>query len=169
MKYIDRNTSVSFTGYRVNKILLSTTDQQILYKIGDVVEAVIEQLYKRGYRTFLSGMAEGFDLIAARRVILLKSKYPDIQFVAVVPYRGQESDFSFLWKRYYAYCYDNADEIITLSPNYRRGCFFVRNDFLIENSYLVVCYYDSRPGGTHYTVTKAIKSNLEIINIHKML
>lgn len=168
MTAIDPSTTVSFTGYRVNKLFRSTSDPQILYKIGSRVERVIEQLYDRGYRTFLNGMAEGFDLIAAKRVISLKFKHSDIKLITVVPYPKQAAGLSDLWRRYHRYCSENADTIITTSPNYSYGCFYRRNDFLIDNCSLLVCYYDGQPGGTRYTTDKAHRQKIEIINIYEL-
>lgn len=54
---------------------------------------LLEQLYGRGFRTFLSGMAVGFDLAAAEAVAALRVRHPDVRLVAVVPFRGQECRF----------------------------------------------------------------------------
>lgn len=48
----------------------------------DIVSQV-RRLYSLGYRYFLSGMAEGFDLLAAQAVTALKAEYTDIRLIAV--------------------------------------------------------------------------------------
>lgn len=165
MKPIDKTKTVAFTGYREEKILKSSKDPKILSNITNHLTTVIEHHYEQGYRTFLSGMAQGFDLMAAERVINLKQKYPDIQLIAVIPFPEQADDFSDFWKNLYSHCLDNADQTVMIAPRYYSGCYYARNDFLIEFSSVIICYFDGQSGGTKYTVTKANKKGLEMINI----
>ena len=65
------------------------------------LDATLRELYLRGVRTFYSGMAEGFDLLAARAVLDLQSKYSDVQLIAAVPFRGHGRSFSSVVRRDY--------------------------------------------------------------------
>ena len=61
-----------------------------------------------------------------------------------------------------------ADETVILREDYRKGCFHHRNDYLIDNSEIVLAYWDKQPyGGTYYTVGKARMMNRNIINLYK--
>lgn len=61
-----------------------------------------------------------------------------------------------------------ADETVILREDYRKGCFHHRNDYLIDNSEIVLAYWDKQPyGGTYYTVGKARMVNRIIINLYK--
>lgn len=64
---MDITKSVAFTGHRSERIL----QVRMLYLYLDIVSQV-KRLYSLGYRYFLSGMAEGFDLLAAQAVADLK-------------------------------------------------------------------------------------------------
>ena len=77
---MDITKSVAFTGHRSERIL----QVRMLYLYLDIVSQV-KRLYSLGYRYFLSGMAEGFDLLAAQAVADLKTEYTDIRLIAVVP------------------------------------------------------------------------------------
>lgn len=75
---MDITKSVAFTGHRSERIF----QVRMLYLYLDIVSQV-KRLYSLGYRYFLSGMAEGFDLLAAQAVADLKMKYTDIRLIAV--------------------------------------------------------------------------------------
>ena len=79
---MDITKSVAFTGHRSERIL----QVGMLHLYLDIVSQV-RRLYRLGYRYFLSGMAEGFDLLAAQAVTALKAEYTDIRLIAVVPFQ----------------------------------------------------------------------------------
>ena len=66
----DRLTTVAFTGHR-------TYDGQA----AAALRATVGELYARGFRTFLCGMAMGFDLAAAEAVLACRSPRPIMQGV----------------------------------------------------------------------------------------
>ena len=51
------------------------------------------------------------------------------------------------------------------APAYHRGCYAVRNDFLVYNARVLVAWYDGSPGGTRYTVRRALGRGLEVVNL----
>ena len=57
------------------------------------VITMIKNLYEEGFREFYSGMAEGFDMIAAEAVLQLKEQYEDMTLVAAIPFRAQAEWF----------------------------------------------------------------------------
>ena len=79
----DSRTSVAFTGHRTYRGAAA-----------DALRRTVGELYARGFRNFLSGMAVGFDLAAAEAVLELRERAPGVRLVAAVPFRGQEMRFS---------------------------------------------------------------------------
>lgn len=143
---MDITKSVAFTGHRSERIL----QVRMLYLYLDIVSQV-RRLYSLGYRYFLSGMAEGFDLLAAQAVADLKMKYTDIRLIAVVPFRRQSDRYRPENKSLYDRIMKTADETVILREDYCKGCFHHRNDYLIDNSEIVLAYWDKHPyGGTYY-------------------
>ena len=61
---------------------------------------------------------------------------------------------------------ERADERILLSPVYHAGCFHVRNDYLVDHASLLLCYYNGTQGGTRYTVRRALKAGLPVVNLY---
>lgn len=110
-------------------------------------------------------MAEGFDLLAGRIILEVKEKYPDIRLIAVIPYPLQSSAFKGHSKEIYERIIKEAEGNITICPTYTYDCFHKRNDYMVDNSDVLICFFNGTKGGTEYTVKRAIKAGLKIINI----
>ena len=82
--------SCCFTGHRPSKLPWGyrEDDLRCLDLKMDIVQALVE-LYGRGYRHFLCGMAEGCDLYFAESVLMLRQVHSDVTLEAAVPFRGQ--------------------------------------------------------------------------------
>lgn len=132
------------------------------------LDLTVEQLSREGIDTFLCGMATGFDMAAAESVMRMRSLLAgrEIRLVAAVPFRGQAARFPAAERRRYEHILESADEVVVLSEHYSHKCYSRRNDWLVENSSVVVAWYDGNPaGGTHYTVTRARRTGRRIINL----
>ena len=94
---------------------------------------------------FLSGMADGFDLIAAEEVLNAKKTFPYIQLKCVLPFKGQADRYTQADKQRYNAILAQADEVILLQDEYSDRCFLRRNNYLLDNSAYLVVFYDSIP------------------------
>ena len=107
----------------------------------------------------------GFDTLAANVVIKLRSKYPDIKLILVLPCKTQTRG----WKQSdideYKRIIKDADKVVYTSENYYSGCMHKRNRHLVNNSSLCICYLTEDNGGTFYTVNYAKQNGLSIVNI----
>ncbi len=157
--------TVSFSGYRPEK--LPNQGEESSFEVQAIKENLrhaVTQAIEMGYDTFLVGMANGFDTFAGEAVIELKKIYNHIKLVCVLPFAKQEDDEDKISKNYKKLV-DNADEVVTLAENYTRGAYYVRNEYLIDNSSLLICFYDGRYGGTEYTIAYAQKKGKQIVNL----
>ncbi len=161
------NRSVAFTGHRPEKIALSSGDPDIEHEIRAALRVMLAGIYGSGYRTFLSGMAQGFDLWAAEETLAMAEDpaFGGMELVAVVPFRGQAARYPRRAADSYDIVLSRAARTVVLSEHYYQGCYKARNDFLVDNSSAVICYFNGRDGGTKYTVTKAGRAGLRIFNI----
>ena len=139
-----RERSCCFTGHRE---LPSEQLGEIRKRLGTEVIRLIN----KGVNTFYSGYASGFDTEAALTVNELKKKYPHIKLILVLPYR-QEINIPY-------------DECICLAEKYRKGCFHIKNRYLVDNSSYCIYYLTEDKGGTEYTVSYAKKQRLNVDNI----
>ena len=149
-------TAVAFTGHRT-----------YCGEAAAALQRAVETLYAEGCRTFLSGMAAGFDLAAAEAVLACRSTMPELRLIAVVPFRGQENRYPTAERERYRRILAAADETVVLAPAYRTGCYLVRNDYLVAHAATLVAWYDGSPGGTRYTVQRALHRRLEFIQLHR--
>ena len=157
--FLNKSQSVAFTGHR-NIIGNKRPELRV------TVDNALIELYQSGYRNFISGMAMGFDLLAASAVIALKRRFSDIKLIAVVPYRNQSEKFSDYEHKRYQYALQNADEVIVLRETYCNGCLLRRNDYMLAHSSGLVAYYNGKQkGGTFYTIRKANESGMPVINL----
>ena len=103
------HTTVSFTGHRT---------------YGGEADALlrdtVRQLYARGMRTFLSGMAPGFDLAAAEVVLACRAECAELRLVAVIPFAGQELRFPAAERQRFRRIVAAADVAGALARGYHR-------------------------------------------------
>lgn len=151
--------TVAFTGHRTYK---GEANAELC--------STLEQLYSEGYTRFLCGMAWGWDLAAGEMVLNLKQQHPEIELIAVVPY----TDFKKLFRGEDLKRYDRiinaADEVITVNEEGGNRAFILRNDYLVNNSSIIVAWWNNTPsGGTAYTVRKAQRLHRPVINLKASL
>lgn len=156
----DKSKSLAFTGHRTIPI---ERQNEIRARLVEAVSVAC----KSGITCFFSGMAMGFDLMAAETVLSLKGRYPNIRLIAVVPFRRQCYRWPSMENERYQNIISRADRVIVLSEHYFKGCLLRRNDFMLEHSCGVIAYYDGKPyGGTFYTCREARKRCTDIINLY---
>ncbi len=158
--------NLSFSGHRPDKIANFTpaTEQTIR----QALNTELRKAYAAGYRRFLSGMAPGFDLWAADEVLKMRAEsgYEEAELMAVVPYPAFSRSFDAQAKQLYNNAIAQASETIFIADSYHHAVFSQRNDYLVEHSSMLLCYYEGTAGGTRYTVKKAARLGRPIINIH---
>ena len=159
-----------FTGYRPQKFgfKMSLGDPEYV-KFENMLTEWIIKLVNEDCRTFYTGMAMGFDIIAAENVALLKKARPElgIKLICVIPFSGQEKGFNSFWAQKYNNIMLQADEKLLLSDNYYSGCYQVRNKFMVDNSDCVLTWYDGKAGGTRNTIDYALKQGRQVFNINE--
>lgn len=126
------------------------------------LKKILTEFIGEGYSAFLSGMAVGFDMIAAETVLQLKEQYPYLKLIACVPCAEQSRYFSAAEKSRYDRILKKCDEVKVLNTNYYRGCMQMRDRYMVDNSSLVIAYKRKNEGGTYYTLKYALSQNKKI-------
>ena len=151
--------AVCFTGHRAVK-----DADAVRKRLTELVEGLIRD----GYRTFLSGGARGFDTLAAETVLQMKEKYHDIALNIILPfecpyeYEGGWTDAEIARHKSQL---DRANSTVILQSSYKRGCYYLRDRYLVDNATLCIAYQTRNSGGTAYTVKYAKGKSIDIINI----
>ncbi|MDR2890205.1 MAG: SLOG family protein [Alistipes sp.] len=167
---VERNTTACFSGHRYYSG--AEADEARL-------AAAVEAAWRAGYRTFISGMAPGFDLAAAEAVERLRAalcagegadsrERNEIKLIAAVPFAGQAAGWSADDGVRYERLIEAADEVRILEHGYSHGCYYRRDEWMVERSGRLICWFDGKKnGGTRYTVRCAMKHGLEIVNVFR--
>lgn len=103
-RLILKSGSACFTGHR--KVFKGSKSQ-----LKSKIRQTIVSLYERGVTCYYCGMAIGFDMLAAEVVLELKDTCPDIQLIAVVPFRRQYVRYSETDKKRYFRLLGKADRL----------------------------------------------------------
>ena len=128
--------------------------------------AMIEHLYKYGFREFYSGFAEGFDMLAAEAVLQLKEEYEDLVLAAAIPFRNQPAQFDPQDQLLYKELLEKADRVVILSEKYYKGCYLRRDEYMVSKASLVIAFWDNVcDGGTYFTVKRAVETGRKVINL----
>lgn len=163
---IDIFRSVSFSGYRASKLRHSINKGCGDYSlIEESIQEAITQLIDRGYNTFITGGADGFDLLATKAILSLREEHKDIKLVVAVPFLGQEASYSEQDREFYEQSLERANHIEIVSYNFHSRAYLDRNDFMLANSSQLICYFDGQRGGTMYTYNRAKRLSMGIVNL----
>ncbi|MBQ3089877.1 MAG: DUF1273 family protein [Oscillospiraceae bacterium] len=161
----DRGISCCFTGHRFERLpwLKNEADPRTQFLVDELWRLIL-QSYDDGYRHYLCGMAVGVDLLCARLVLQLVAEDPTVKLIPVIPFREQAENWSEVdrsnYRKILKLCGRNA---VLLSPDYYKGCFMVRNRYMIDHSNRVIGVFDGiSQGGTYQTLRYARECGLEL-------
>lgn len=152
---MDKKHTCCVTGHRNISI------DKVLYVQEHLRQELIEAI-QNGYTHFISGFAQGVDLIFAEIVANLKSEYP-ITLEAAIPYANRmntpDKTFHHLIKK--------CDIVKIITSYYSKSCYMIRNHYIVDCSTLVIAVYDGRKvGGTAATIKYAKKNNCIVREIN---
>lgn len=163
---LDRNQTCCFSGYRPHKFAFKLCDENAEYAaLCNRLYKTLENLIKSGYKNFICGGAMGFDIVCAETVLQLKNQYPHIALYCFLPFKNQSYNFSKAWKERYQKILSGGTQNFFISNAYRSGCYQKRNKYMVDNSALLLTYFDGQAGGTAKTVAYAEKTGIEITNL----
>lgn len=161
---MERNTTACFTGHRSQKLPWRFNENDIRCKaMQNSLYLEIENAIQRGYKTFLCGMALGFDMICAETVMMLKEKYKHISIAGALPCKNQDIKWADKDRQRYRKLLTKLDGIRCIYDEYIGAeCMLERNRFMITNSSLVIALFNGLSGGTKFTLDYAREQGLEV-------
>ncbi|MGN0961688.1 MAG: SLOG family protein [Christensenellales bacterium] len=160
---IKKEETICLTGHRPNKLPWfydETKNNCIRFK--EDLRKILEGAIKYGIKNFLSGMAEGFDMIATELLLELRKKYKEIKIIAVIPCLGQEKRWSVNQQKRYNKILKQCDDSVIISKEYTINCMNDRNRFMVEHSSIVIACYNGFPSGTGNTIKYAKENACKI-------
>lgn len=149
-----------FTGHRPEK--LSVSESEAVASL----QKEIRQAIADGFNVFITGMAPGVDIWAAEIVIDLRDRERlPLKLIAASPHPGFENRWSIEWQKRYAAVMAKADFIKEVCTHYSRGCYQIRNEWMVDHSARVIAVWNGSPSGTKNTVMYAKRKGVPVINI----
>ncbi len=133
MEYLEKETCC-FTGKR--KI-----PQNSLKDVEEYLRNEVKRAISEGYKVFLSGFAEGVDLLAAQIVSEEKQENAEIRLIAMLPYASREK------AKVVQELLKESDEICVISEKNTRDCYYKRNRAMIDRASLVLSITNNEETG----------------------
>ncbi len=161
------STTACFTGHRSQKLPWRFNEEDMRCKeMKETLRFEIEMAIRRGYKTFLCGMALGFDMICAETVIDLKREYNGIKIIGALPCKTQDIKWFPKDRERYRKLLGQLDGIRCIYDEYIGAeCMLERNRFMVNNSSLLIALFNGLEGGTKSTIDYARKQGLELVII----
>lgn len=167
MGTMSKKNNVCFTGHRSQKLpwRFNEEDERCKAMKATLRQEIIKAVEK-GYRTFLCGMALGFDTICAETVLSLKKEYPDIRLIGALPCITQDSKWAENDRSRYRKLLAQLDGIRCIYDEYIGAeCMLERNRYMVDNSSLMIALFNGMAGGTKKTIDYAREKGLDIVII----
>jgi uncharacterized phage-like protein YoqJ len=152
-----------FTGYRPQKLsYLKEESSEAYQRLYRLLTKQIRAAIDEGYDYFISGFAEGVDLIAAEIVLHLKNDGFDIQLEAALPAMNQSEYWDDYQKGIYFVLLDKADFRKCVDHKMTKYSCLKRDEYMVDQADLVIAVFDGKKGGTAYTLNYAKDKNRNI-------
>lgn len=150
--------AVCISGHRPEKLPTGAAlrmMQSLLYR-------EIETAMQDGAQTFYTGMARGADLWAADIILHFRRQYPAVKLVCVLPFSDRLSPGSGAERFHVHAVMQAADQVISLSEHFYKGCYRDRNAYMIRHSKRLIALIADIRSGTGQTVHMAERAGLEM-------
>ena len=147
-----------FTGHR------ELPRGQELLALHSKLLAEIDRAVSDGITVFFAGGAVGFDMLAAEAIAKLQATYPALQLVLALPCRNHDKSWCDDDRDRLAEIITSGAQVIFVSDEYTTTAMTKRNRFMVDNSELVIAYFDGNPRtGTGATVRYAANTGKKVI------
>ena len=147
---------VCFTRHRPEKL------RRIKPEIVKDLKKEILQATDEGFNVVISGMARGVDIWAAEIVLQLRADGKNVRLICACPYKGFEENWNIYWRLKYKPVLKEADYVKYVCPEYSRGCFQIRNEWMVDHSAKVIAVFNGEKSGTGNTVKYAARKGVKI-------
>lgn len=164
--HLKKEETATITGHRPKFLPWGyNEDKQSCKNFKKEVAKIFNKLIDNKITTFLTGMAEGFDMIGTEILLELRKK-SEIKIIAIVPCINQEIKWNSFQQRRYWHLLSQCDDVIILTRTYYNGCMNDRNKYMINNSSICIACYNGKSSGTENTVKYAKEKNNKLIIIN---
>lgn len=122
----------------------------------EAVKGEIRKMIENGVDKFYNGGMGAFDAICARAVHELKGEFPQTESLLVIPYLSFKCSFERL--------FDGSLYPEGLEKFYYKAAIIKRNEFMVDNSDVALCYVYTI-GGAAKTYARAVNKGLGLYHL----
>ena len=164
----DTASTCCFTGHRRRDLPFDgNVQKQGVKNLISTIQLACVKAYEDGYRTFLTGMAEGADILCGSVIMDMMGdkRFAGIKLICVLPYAEQKKELRSAEERYiYSLLINSAEAVVVTGEISDRGRYRERNRFMIEHSSALIAVYREklRGSGTLQTINMAKKAGLKM-------
>lgn len=132
-------------------------DKECEAKIAEKLNIAVQEAIKRGYRHFISGMAAGIDLLAAKIVLQLRDSMPEMEITleAAIPFPDQPLRWKEETKREYNSLLLRCDKVHCFTDSFSVAAYRKRDEYMVGRSSLLIAVEGKPNGGTARTIAYA--------------
>ena len=132
-------------------------DKECEAKIEEKLKIAVQEAVERGYRHFISGMAVGIDLLAAKIVLQLRGDMPkmEITLEAAIPFLFQSKRWKEETKREYEIILSQCDKVHYIADAFSLEAYKKRDKYMVDKSSLLIAVEGKPNGGTARTIAYA--------------
>ena len=142
-------------------------DKECESKIAEKLNIAVQEAIKRGYRHFISGMAAGIDLLAAKIVLQLRGDMPEMEITleVAIPFPSQSKRWKEETKREYESILLQCDKVHCVCDAFSLEAYKKRDKYMVDNSSLLIAVEGKPNGGTARTIMYARELGREVVFI----
>jgi len=168
MDRTDLYHSCAFTGHRPEKLPWGTDEKDPrAEEVAGKIKGYIEKLHtEKGVVRFVSGMAEGTDMMAAEAVLELKKQGFEIFLECAVPDEDFVRSMPAPSRNRYLRIISASDGVTFVCEEPDEMSAEKRNRYLADSCQYLIGVFSGEPGGTAYTLgyAKSLGRNMIIID-----
>lgn len=150
-----------FTGYRYEKLPFSRTDAAAVARLRSRLREACVCALDAGCTHFISGFAQGSDLLFAQTVLALSEEYA-LTLEAALPFPDACAYWCAEDKALFHALLARCDSVHAVSDHPGKRFYMMRNDYIVNACDRLIAVYDGKPGGTAYTLRRAMRKGVVI-------
>ena len=160
---MEKQVTCCFTGHRPVRLPWGEDESHPQCRaLKEVLDLELRELYRRGFRHFMSGMARGCDLYFAEAVLALRACRSGVTLECALPYAGQAERWPRPERLRHQAIVEQCDVETPVQQHYDRFCMHRRDRYMVERSAAILAVYSGGGGGTAYTLEQAMRRRLQI-------
>ncbi len=155
-----------FTGHRPIRLpWISNEADKRCIALKERIAIALHEIYTKGFRHFICGMAIGCDMYFAEAVLALRDDHSDVILEAAIPCDGQAERWTRNQQERYVNLIGKCDLVTYVSHVYSPDCMMRRNEYMVDHAAMLLACFNGTSGGTMKTILYAQRKGVPTVII----